>query len=314
MAILKIISHGKTSAGTRRLLSYVLAPQKTEPHLCAVSGDFQGEEITPNTVFQSFNRIRQLFGKERKGSRTYTHGTISFAPGEATPNQVAEFASEFVEQAFPGYQALTAVHTDTEHVHAHFVIEPVSYINGIMLHTSKSDLECAKSICNDMCRSRSLSVASKGRHADGTAFSEGEITAWTKDKWHQMSEDPKQSYLVALALAVQDCAAAACSKEEFCDLLEHEYGWSVTWSDTKKNITFFNSEGKRVRASNISKTFNLDISKESFQYEFARNIGRTDVKPSVASEAAKAEQTNRATGNREPVVTRTTGKHHGKGR
>ena len=178
MAILKIISHGKTSAGTRRLLSYVLAPQKTEPHLCAVSGDFQGEEITPNSVFQSFKRIRQLFGKERKGSRTYTHGTISFAPGEATPNQVAEFASEFVEQAYPGYQALTAVHTDTEHVHAHFVIEPVSYINGIMLHTSKNDLERAKSICNDMCRSRSLSVASKGRHADGTAFSEGEITAW----------------------------------------------------------------------------------------------------------------------------------------
>ena len=314
MAILKIISHGKTNTGTRRLLAYVLAPQKTEPHLCSVSGDFQKEDITPHSVFQSFKRIRQLFGKDRKKGRTYTHGTISFVPGEATPVQVAEFASEFVEQAFPGYQALTAVHTDTEHIHAHFVIEPVSSINGLMLHTSKSDLERAKSICNDMCRSRSLSVANKGHHADGTHFSEGEITVWTKDKWHQMADDPRQSYLVALALAVQDCAAAACSKEEFCDLLEHEYGWSVTWSDTKKNITFSNSDGKRVRASNISRTFNLDISKESLQYEFARNSGRTDFIPCVASETAKTEQANRTAGVREPVVTRATGKCNGKGR
>jgi len=134
MAILKVIAHGVRREAKRKVLQYVLDPQKTQEELCCVTGDFGAEQITPKTVFQEFQRTRKLFGKDKKGSRTYLHGTVSFAPGELPPEQVTEFAAELVEQIYPGHQVLVTAHTDTAHPHAHFVVETVSYDNGTMLH------------------------------------------------------------------------------------------------------------------------------------------------------------------------------------
>lgn len=314
MAILKIISHNKTTAGTRRLLNYVLDPKKTEPHLCAVSGDFPDEDVTPQTVYRNYARLRELFHKASPGGRICTHGTVSFAPGEVTAEQAAAFAAEFAERIYPNHQVLTATHTDTgDRIHFHFVVNDVSFVDGSMLHTSKQDLERAKQICNEMCRNRGWSVAQKGRHADGSSFAEGEVTAWNKNKWHQMAQDPEQSYLVALALAVQDCMAAAGSKDEFSRMLEHEYGWTVTWKDSKKNVVFTNADGKKVRDSNLSKTFNLNINKESLQYEFARNSGRPAPEPRPAIKDPAAEQADRPAAGREQMAERAAGKGRGRG-
>ena len=82
MAILKIIAHGKKREAKRKVLQYVLDPNKTQEGLPFVTGDFQADEITSKTVFQEFQRVRTLFGKDIKGNRTYLHGTLSFPPGE----------------------------------------------------------------------------------------------------------------------------------------------------------------------------------------------------------------------------------------
>lgn len=50
-----------------------------------------------------------------------------------------------------------------------------------------------------------------------------------------------------------------------------ESGWDVNWSDKRKHIVFQNQDGKKVRDSNLSKTFHLDISKEVLESEFNRN-------------------------------------------
>lgn len=51
-------------------------------------------------------------------------------------------------------------------------------------------------------------------------------------------------------------------------------GWDVTWKPTRKNITFVNEEGQKVRDSNIIKTFNLSVSKGDLLGEFIRNNER----------------------------------------
>ena len=104
MAILKVIAHGVRREAKRKVLQYVLDPKKTREDLCCVTGDYGAEQITPKTVFQEFQRTRKLFRKDRKGSRTYLHGTVSFAPGELPPEKVTEFAAELVEQIYPGHQ------------------------------------------------------------------------------------------------------------------------------------------------------------------------------------------------------------------
>ena len=311
MAILKIIAHGLRREAKRKVIQYVLDTKKTQENLSYVTGDFQAEQITPKTVFQEFQRVRNMFGKDKSGSRTYLHGTVSFAPGELPPEQVKDFAVELVEQMYPGHQVLIVAHTDTAHPHAHFIVETVSCDNGIMLHTSKRDLERAKKVCEQMCRDRGLSVAQKGHHANGTPFEDGEFTAWEKNKYHQLVSDPKKSYLVALALAIEDCADAAQEQEEFCSLMENEYGWTVTWKDSKKNIVFTDSEGHRVRDSNLSKTFNIDVSKEGLTREFERHTARPTTAARSAKRSSPAKETDRSTGSGKQMAEKDPGRNAG---
>lgn len=264
MAIVKNISHGKNATATRRILSYVLNPSKAPSDYAGCIGDFTEDIATPQAVYQNFHRIRDLFRKPERG-RTYTHGTVSWAPGELDSQQAAAFAREYLPQIFPGHQILFATHTDTDHVHFHFVVNPVSYLDGSMLHWKKYDLQRAKELCNTMCQQLGLSIAQKGRHADGTPFALGEITAWCKDKYHAMLNAPQKSYLIDAALAIQNCIPMVCSREDFCTVMENEFGWHVVWEDTKKHITFIDTDGHRVRESNLSKTFNMDFSKEGLQ-------------------------------------------------
>lgn len=311
MAILKIIAHGLRREAKRKVIQYVLDPKKTQEDLSYVTGDFQAEQITPKTVFQEFQRVRKMFGKDQKGNRTYLHGTVSFAPGELLPDQVKDFTVDLVEQIYPGHQVLVVAHTDTAHPHAHFVVETVSCDNGIMLHTSKHDLERAKKICENMCRDRGLSVAKKGHHADGTPFEDGEFTAWEKNKYHQLVKDPKKSYLAALALAVEDCTDAAKDQEEFCALMENEYGWTVTWKDSKKNIVFTDSEGHKVRDSNLNKTFNIDVSKEGLTREFERYTARSTTNPRTTKRGGAAKEADRSTGSGKCVAQKDLGRNAG---
>ena len=271
MAILKIIAHGKKREAKRKVLQYVLHPSKTQEGLPFVTGDFQADEITPKTVFQEFQRVRKMFGKDKKGSRTYLHGTVSFPPGELEPYEVKDFAVDLMERIYPNHQVLVVPHIDATHPHAHFVVETVSYVDGTMLHTSKQDLEQAKKLCEQMCRERGLTLAQKGLHADGTPITIGEVTAWDKNKFHQIVNDPQKSFLVNLALAVQQCSHVAKDQDEFCTLMEQEHGWIVTWKETKKNIVFTDSDGRRVRDSNLNKTFQLNISKESLMKQLEEN-------------------------------------------
>ena len=110
MAILKIIAHGKKREAKRKVLQYVLDPNKTQEGLPYVTGDFLADEITSKTVFQEFQRIRTLFGKDIKGNRTYLHGTLSFPPGELEPQGVRDFAVELVEHIYPNHQVLVVPH------------------------------------------------------------------------------------------------------------------------------------------------------------------------------------------------------------
>lgn len=70
-------------------------------------------------------------------------------------------------------------------------------------------------------------------------------------------------------LAVLESLEQCESKEQFIGNMKKR-GWKVIWKDSRKNITFENEDGKKVRNKNLSKTFNLNITKEGLLNEFER--------------------------------------------
>lgn len=252
----------------RNCIEYVLREDKTNRRLVYVTGPFSADEITYDTVYQSFLEEKKLWGKD--SGRMYAHNIISWHKEEnLTLQQTFAFGKEFVEKWFEGFQTLIGVHKDRNHVHLHLVTNTVSYEDGHKLHNSKKDLERMKEMTNKMCVEHGLTVALKGKDFHGNDLEEGHVRAWSKDKYHLLLNDQKKSHIAECALAVMETREQSCNKEEFVKGMAIR-GWRTTWTDSRKNITFENEEGKKVRDSNISKTFQMDVSKEGLLNEFER--------------------------------------------
>lgn len=165
------------------------------------------------------------------------------------------------------------VHVDRDHIHLHMVTNTVSYIDGHKLHTTKNEMEEMKQLTNRMCESRGWSTPEKGKDFHGNDLEMGHVRAWSKDKYHMLLHNAKGSYVAACALAILEAKADACSQDDFIRNMKQK-GWHVIWKPTRKNITFVNEEGKKVRDRNILKTFNINVTKGALLDEFIRNNER----------------------------------------
>lgn len=269
MAINKTINKSTKSHGAmRNCMEYVLKESKIGSGLVMVTGPFDASVIDYDSVYQSFLTEKRIWNKD--SGRMYAHNIISWHKDEDISLEEAfDFGVEFASNWFQEFQTLIAVHQDRDHVHVHLVTNSVSYEDGHKLHNTCKDLERMKQLTNEMCIERGLSVASKGKNFYGEDLEEGHVRAWSKDKYHLLANESKYSYLTDCGLAVLDSMEKCESKEQFVSNMRKR-GWKVIWKDSRKNITFENEEGKKVRDKNISKTFNLNITKEGLLNEFER--------------------------------------------
>ena len=284
MAINKTINKRTNTHGAmRNCIEYVLRQDKTSELLTYVTGPYCHDEINYDLVYRTFLEEKKMWDKD--SGRMYAHNIISWHKDEQiTPEQALEFGKEFAENWFSGFQTLVAVHKDKDHIHCHLVTNSVSYEDGRKLHNTKKDLERMKQLTNQMCRERGLTVAEKGKHFDGSQIEKGEVIAWSKDKYNLFRQQVKDSFVADCAMAVLKALENCISKEMFIEKMK-QFGWNVNWTEKRKHITFQKQDGKKVRDSNLSKTFHLDISKEGLENEFDRNYERV---------RAEAERTNGA--------------------
>ena len=284
MAINKTINKRTNTHGAmRNCIEYVLRQDKTSEQLTYVTGPYCHDEINYDLVYRAFLEEKKVWDKD--SGRMYAHNIISWHKDEQiTLEQAFEFGKEFAEKWFQGFQTLVAVHKDKDHIHCHLVTNSVSYEDGRKLHNTKKDLERMKQLTNQMCRERGLTVVEKGKHFDGSQIEKGEVIAWSKDKYNLFRQQVKDSFVADCAMAVLKALENCISKEKFIEKMK-QFGWNVNWTEKRKHITFQNQDGKKVRDSNLSKTFHLDISKEDLENEFDRNYERVRV---------EAERTNGA--------------------
>ena len=270
MAINKTINKRTNTHGAmRNCIEYVLRQDKTNELFTCVTGPYCHDEINYDLVYRTFLEEKKMWDKD--SGRMYAHNIISWHKDEQiTPEQAFEFGKEFAENWFSGFQTLVAVHKDKDHIHCHLVTNSVSYEDGRKLHNTRKDLERMKQLTNQMCRERELTVAEKGKHFDGCQIEKGEVIAWSKDKYNLFRQQVKDSFVADCAMAVLKALENCISKEKFIEKMK-QFGWNVNWTEKRKHITFQNQEGKKVRDSNLFKTFHLDISKEGLENEFNGN-------------------------------------------
>lgn len=117
-----------------------------------------GINCSPATARDEMLAVKKRFGKE-DGTVAY-HGYQSFAPGEATPELAHEIGVKLATRLWGDrYQVIVATHLDKEnHLHNHFVVNTVSFVDGIKYHRTKKDYHDMQTVSDELCREYGLSV------------------------------------------------------------------------------------------------------------------------------------------------------------
>lgn len=270
MSVIKSVnSRSGSRAALRNTLGYVLQDKKTSSDLTLVLGDYPHLEVNADKVFQHFMQTKELFNKT--GGRMYKHFVVSWHKDENISPEVAlDIARQWAEKVFPEFCTLVTVHTDREHLHCHIVLNSVSMIDGHKYHMNPEELQAAKDINDELCASYGLSITQKGKHFNGKKIEEGTITSYKKDTYNLLTDNKKQARLSEIATAILDVLSYAISKKEFVDELYRKYDIEVSENWNKKYITY-ELGAITVRDKTLSKTFNMDFSKEAIINEITRN-------------------------------------------
>lgn len=220
-----------------RVLGYVVNPEKTSEHACHdeignvltyVTQEEKVEFVTgvnclPEHAKEQMLLTKQAWGKT--GGRLAYHGYQSFAPGEVTPEQAHAIGVELARRMWGDrFQVVVATHIDRGHLHTHFVINSVSFVDGKKyVHTKRDYYDGVRAISDEICREHGLPVIDNPK-ARGKHY---------KEAVDEKAGKPTRRGLVRAD--VQDAIDKSPSFESFVKLLESK-GYAVKYGPKVKHI------------------------------------------------------------------------------
>lgn len=142
-----------------------------------------GINCLPATARDEMLAVKKRFGKE-DGVVAY-HGYQSFAPGEATPELAHEIGVKLARKLWgEKYQVLVSTHLDKEnHLHSHFVVNTVSFVDGIRYHRTGKDYYEMRTVSDELCREYGLSVVEKPQLGKSKHYGEWRAEQEQRPTW-----------------------------------------------------------------------------------------------------------------------------------
>ena len=142
-----------------------------------------GINCSPATARDEMLAVKKRFGKE-DGTVAY-HGYQSFAPGEATPELAHEIGVKLATRLWGDrYQVIVATHLDKEnHLHNHFVVNTVSFADGIKYHRTRKDYHEMQTVSDELCREYGLSVIEHPQQGRGKQYGEWRAEQEQRPTW-----------------------------------------------------------------------------------------------------------------------------------
>ncbi|MDK2965470.1 relaxase/mobilization nuclease domain-containing protein [Lacrimispora sp.] len=242
MAITKVM-HMKASKNRqidvhlKQAIAYILKPEKL--------GDANlvgGINCLPEKAYEMMKATKMMF--QKTGGRQGYHLVISLKPGEGTPEQMYDIAMRFAEELLHNeYEAVVAVHTDREHLHAHIVLNSVNMVNGHKYQYHNGDWKAIiQPITNRLCEEYGLDIMPAEYSKDPKNMSRPE---WEREN----------SYTTLIKDDVNYCALLAEDERHFIYLLSR-LGYEV-------------KEGKHiaVKAPGMKRFKRIDTISEDFSRE-----------------------------------------------
>ena len=213
-------------------LSYAENDSKTDRKMYV-----SGINCSKQNAYAEMVAVQRRFGM--RGKVVGYHGIQSFAAGEVTPEQAFEIGKVTARKMWGDrYQVLVTVHLNTDNVHCHFVVNPVSYKDGVKFKNKIGDHKELRRVSDEICREHGLSVLENSNFYGGHK----------KDYWRHKSG--KKTHRDYLREDVEYCLSFATSPREFENQL---YALGYTLDPVRFSVKAKHWE-RSVRLANIGFT------------------------------------------------------------
>ena len=161
-----------------------------------------GINCSKQNAYAEMIAVQRRFGL--RGKVVGYHGIQSFREGEVTPEQAFEIGMETARRMWcDKYQVLVTVHLNTDNVHCHFVVNPVSFKDGTKFQNKIGDHKELRRVSDEICREHGLSVLENSNFYGGNK----------KDYWRHKSG--KKTHRDYLREDVEYCLTFATTPREF---------------------------------------------------------------------------------------------------
>lgn len=138
--------------GLRQVLTYTTQDLKTEKQLYV-----SGINCSYQTALEDMRITKQAFNKI-DGILAY-HGYQAFAPGEVNAELAHQIGIELANELWGDrFEVLVSTHLDKAHYHNHFVINSVSFKDGLRYQDNKATYRKMREVSDDLCHKYHLSV------------------------------------------------------------------------------------------------------------------------------------------------------------
>ena len=179
----------RQAQGLSDVIDYAVNSEKTQTadEAADVVQQFvSGVNCHPGTAREEMLAVKRQFGKE-DGTVAY-HGYQSFAPGEATPELAHEIGVKLAKQLWgEKYQVIVATHRDkSNHLHNHFVVNTVSFLDGIKYHRTGQDYRQMREASDALCREYGLSVIDQPEPGKSKQYGEWRAEQENRPTWRGM--------------------------------------------------------------------------------------------------------------------------------
>lgn len=185
---------------------------------------------------------RKKFGKGtgRKNDKHKSFHLIqSFENNEAlSPETVHQIGIELAEKMFPKFEVVLATHTNTSHLHNHFIINAVSFEDGKKYYDCDKTKQEIRSISDQLCEKYHLNVLEKHRKFKRNFAAERhEFTGLKKTDYRNtdMYSDWKQEHINQKEMIRNDIDVSIRSSNDFSEFIENLelIGYEVKYENVK---------------------------------------------------------------------------------
>ena len=145
-------------------IKYAMNEDKTEKSFFV-----SGINCNIDTALDEMLDVKKTFNKE-KGILAF-HGYQSFKEDEVTPEQAHKIGIELANEMWGDkYQVIVTTHLNTNHIHNHFVVNSVSFIDGKKYSYTNKEIASLRNTNDSICEKYNLSHLEEKATNSGTDY------------------------------------------------------------------------------------------------------------------------------------------------